>query len=113
MRKMKSALSVAGLLVMAGFSAPLFAWPHGPGPGRDYPWGPPFVPWGEVIIDYPPPPPHVIYVEPPHPQAWVEKAPHYRYYCPDPAGYYPQIARCPRGWMKVVADHAQPDREDD
>jgi hypothetical protein len=26
----------------------------------------------------------------------------YSYYCTDPAGYYPQIATCPSGWLTVV-----------
>ena len=26
----------------------------------------------------------------------------YSYYCTDPAGYYPQIANCPSGWLTVV-----------
>ena len=26
----------------------------------------------------------------------------YSYYCTDPAGYYPQIQNCARGWLKVV-----------
>jgi hypothetical protein len=28
----------------------------------------------------------------------------YSYYCPDPAGYYPQLQSCPKGWLKVVPD---------
>ena len=30
----------------------------------------------------------------------------YSYYCPDPAGYYPQLQSCPKGWLKVVPDRA-------
>ena len=26
----------------------------------------------------------------------------YWYYCRDPEGYYPQVSRCPTGWMQVV-----------
>ena len=33
-------------------------------------------------------------------------APQYRYYCSDPGGYYPAVARCPKGWMKVVPNRA-------
>jgi hypothetical protein len=35
----------------------------------------------------------------------------YSYYCTDPAGYYPQVATCPSGWLTVVpnaAPHAAP-----
>jgi hypothetical protein len=28
----------------------------------------------------------------------------YSYYCPDPAGYYPQLQSCPKGWLKVVPE---------
>jgi len=28
----------------------------------------------------------------------------YWYYCTDPAGYYPQIQNCVKGWLKVVPD---------
>jgi hypothetical protein len=28
----------------------------------------------------------------------------YRYYCTDPAGYYPQIQNCAKVWLKVVPD---------
>jgi hypothetical protein len=30
----------------------------------------------------------------------------YSYYCTDPAGYYPQIANCPSGWLTVVPNSA-------
>ncbi|MDQ2961901.1 MAG: hypothetical protein M3R31_01900 [Pseudomonadota bacterium] len=30
----------------------------------------------------------------------------YSYYCPDPAGYYPQVATCARGWLRVVPPNA-------
>jgi hypothetical protein len=26
----------------------------------------------------------------------------YLYYCPDPAGYYPQVPACAKGWLRVV-----------
>ena len=28
----------------------------------------------------------------------------YQYYCTDPAGYYPQVQNCAKGWLKVVPD---------
>jgi len=46
----------------------------------------------------------VVYVTPPPPQTYIEKPPSYAYYCRRPAGYYPQVPRCPDGWMKVVPD---------
>jgi hypothetical protein len=30
----------------------------------------------------------------------------YLYYCPDPAGYYPQVATCAQGWLRVVPPSA-------
>ena len=32
----------------------------------------------------------------------------YSYYCTDPAGYYPQVASCPSGWLKVVPNSPPP-----
>lgn len=32
--------------------------------------------------------------------------PQYSYYCPDPAGYYPQLQSCPKGWLRVVPDRS-------
>ena len=31
----------------------------------------------------------------------------YLYYCPNPAGYYPQIGTCAAGWLRVVPQGAQ------
>lgn len=30
--------------------------------------------------------------------------PQYWYYCPHPAGYYPYVSECPRGWQRVPAE---------
>lgn len=30
----------------------------------------------------------------------------YSYYCPDPAGYYPQVPTCAKGWLRVVPQNA-------
>ena len=30
----------------------------------------------------------------------------YSYYCTNPAGYYPQVANCPSGWLTVVPNGA-------
>ena len=42
----------------------------------------------------------------PAPQRSVE--PTYWYYCRVPEGYYPNVKRCPDGWMKVVPSAPQP-----
>ncbi|WJV63017.1 hypothetical protein PCO86_02480 [Pectobacteriaceae bacterium CE70] len=100
------AIFAAGALFAAGFSASAFAGPPGPGPwlgpGPGW-WGPMWYP-GPVVVVRPDPGPRVIYAPPPQPQVWVEKTPTYHYYCRHPTGYYPKIARCPSGWMKVVSD---------
>jgi len=69
------------------------------GPG----WGPWWPYYGNPYPYYAAPP-VVIEREPemyvsPQPQAQS-----YWYYCSDPRGYYPQVQRCPKGWMKVVPD---------
>lgn len=49
------------------------------------------------VYDYPPPPP------PAYPPPTYARPPSaYWYYCRRPAGYYPQVRRCPSGWMQVV-----------
>ena len=38
----------------------------------------------------------------PPPTTYIERpAESYWYYCQDPAGYYPQVAQCPGGWIQV------------
>ena len=32
--------------------------------------------------------------------------PQYQYYCPEPAGYYPQLQSCPKAWLKVVPERS-------
>ena len=39
---------------------------------------------------------------------YTEQDPGYRYYCTNPAGYYPAVANCPTGWLKVVPGPAAP-----
>jgi hypothetical protein len=40
------------------------------------------------------------------PQGSQGGADQYSYYCPDPAGYYPQLQNCPKGWLKVVPENS-------
>ena len=37
---------------------------------------------------------------------YVERDPGYRYYCTEPAGFYPDVQSCPNAWLKVVPDGA-------
>ena len=91
MKKRILLMAVAGVLMTA--SAAAFAhgyYGHGYYRHGYYYGGPRVVigvPWG-----------------PPPPQTYIEKPPSYAYYCRRPAGYYPQVPRCPDGWMKVVPD---------
>ncbi len=60
--------------------------------GPPFWWGPPDWPVYSppVIIQSPP-----VYIQNSAPTGtW--------YYCPDPAGYYPDVKECPSGWMTVV-----------
>ena len=35
-------------------------------------------------------------------------APSYRWYCPSPAGYHPEVSECPAGWLKVLPNGGPP-----
>ncbi|MQR01167.1 hypothetical protein [Glaciimonas soli] len=76
----------------------------GPGPYYGYGYGYP----------YPYYPPATVVVQPQE-QAYIERSDNVapaaaavQYYCPSPAGYYPQIPRCPKGWQKIVPDNNYP-----
>ena len=45
------------------------------------------------------------YIEQP-PAVFVDQDSDYWYYCPNPAGYYPNVQNCPIGWLRVVPDAA-------
>lgn len=81
------------------------------GPGW---WGPypyyPYYPYGGTYPYYPYYPyyPAVRVIQQPRSDIYVEPTPpaeetRYLYYCPEPEGYYPQVGKCPKGWLKVVA----------
>lgn len=68
-----------------------YPYPYGYAYGYGYPYPYPY--------GYAPPP----VVVQPAPQVYVQPPPQqYWYYCQDPAGYYPSVARCPAGWIRVV-----------
>lgn len=61
--------------------------------------------WGPYYPYYPYYPPQVVVRE--QPEIYVQPAPQaeeprYWYYCREPQGYYPDVNKCPKGWMKVV-----------
>jgi len=76
-------------------------------------WGPgwwgPYGPYGYPYPSYYSPP-VVVQQEP---QEYVyQPAPRseqqYWYFCQDPQGYYPNVKKCPKGWLKVVPNSAPP-----
>lgn len=104
MKKLILLIAATGAMMMASAAALAHGY-YGHGYYHGYYGGPRVVigvPWGPPPVYYAPPP--VVYVTPPPPQAYIEKAPNYAYYCRRPAGYYPQVPRCPDGWLKVVPD---------
>jgi len=68
--------------------------------------------WGYSYPYYPYYPYYPDYAQPPvvireSPDLYVQPAPQsdetgYWYYCPDSRGYYPDVKKCPQGWLKVV-----------
>lgn len=76
------------------------------GPGW---WGPgwrgayPYTPYYPYYPYYPAP----VVVQQPSTEIYVQQAPqaeesYYWYYCRESQGYYPDVDRCPGGWLKVV-----------
>jgi hypothetical protein len=40
----------------------------------------------------------------PGPATFIQRDPGYRYYCRDPAGFFPDVPNCGTGWLKVLPD---------
>ena len=81
------------------------------GPGWwPYPAYPYYYPYYPYYYQQPP----VIVQEPP--EIYVQPAPteqgEYWYFCPDPKGYYPDVKKCPKGWLKVVPPTNPPEGEE-
>ncbi|WP_313689316.1 MULTISPECIES: hypothetical protein [unclassified Pantoea] len=103
------------MTLLVGISAPHLAYArgyyyHGYGGPRVIIGAGPI--WWPPAYYGPPPyygPPATVYVSPPAPQVYVQQpAPASAYYCRSPGGYYPQVKRCPSGWLKVVAPAPAP-----
>jgi len=60
--------------------------------------------WGPSFSYYPYPSPNYYYPEPyyvePRAPDYVEKNIRYRFYCPDPDGYFPNVRKCNTRWEK-------------
>jgi hypothetical protein len=96
--------AAAGTDTFVGVHATLGPW-WGPGPWYYRgPWAPhPHYSWGPRYYPryYSRAPVLVPHVAAPAPQQhW--------YYCQEPAGYYPHVAQCARGWQPVPVQPAQP-----
>ena len=62
-------------------------------------WGPSFSYYPYSSPYYYPEYPEAVYVQPRAPD-YVEKNIRYRYYCPDPDGYFPNVRKCDARWEK-------------
>jgi hypothetical protein len=58
--------------------------------------------WGEPPIYYSSP---GYYDQ--QPPVYADQRSGYSYYCPNPAGYYPDVESCSTGWLQVVPNLAQ------
>jgi hypothetical protein len=71
------------------------------GPGW---WGPyPYYPYLPYYPYYPSP----LVINQPPVEIYAQEEPgadesSYLYFCPEPQGYYPQVEKCPKGWLKVA-----------
>lgn len=114
MKKLIRIVLAMSVLLMA-IGPPAYARGHGHvgvgvfvGPGV---WG-----WPYPYYPYP------YYYEPPviveqQPDTYIYQAPqqeepYYWYYCNDPEGYYPDVQKCPKGWLKVVPPENPEDGEE-
>lgn len=94
-----------GVVRFGVYLGPGMWWPGWWGPYRYYPYYPYYPP--AVIV----PPPSDLYVEPaPAPEA---EEPRYWYYCREPKGFYPDVKRCPKGWLKVVPPENPSEEEEE
>ena len=87
-----------------GWGGPAFRGSIWIGPGwGGWGWVPPVSPYyaPQVIIPQQTP----LY---PEPQQSQPEEQGYWYYCPNPAGYYPYVKKCPEGWLKVVPTPTPP-----
>ncbi|KAF3998401.1 hypothetical protein [Glaciimonas immobilis] len=120
----KFVLLLITAMTMLAASSASYAWGRGGyyghggfyGPSVGISIGDPYY-YGPPPVYYAPPPvyyaPQPVYIEPEQ-QTYIERndtvaaGPDIKYYCSNPVGYYPQIARCPKGWLKVVPDNSPP-----
>lgn len=107
--KKNSMILLAVFIVFGMLAGSAHAYWHGYYHGW---WGPRVYIGGPVVVA-PPAYPYGYYYAP-QPPVVVQQAPMvvapnqddaYWYYCENPKGYYPYVASCPGGWMKVVPNN--------
>ena len=105
------------VFVGVGFGAPWLGWGWWPGYYSGYyPYYAGYYPaYPSYAVDYPygyeygyePMAPSYVQKDAPaYGQENSGQRGQYQYYCPDPAGYYPQVNTCARGWLRVVPPSA-------
>lgn len=97
-----------------GYRSGWYGWPYysfGLAIGAPFGyWAPWYYPYWDVAYPYRVPvypAPAVVYADP-QPASYVQQDPGYRYYCPNPAGFYPDVPNCSTAWLKVVPDTRAP-----
>ena len=89
----------AGLV--ASSATPALAWRARVFVGPGIVVGPPVVVGPPAVVGSSSPAPGVVEPAPVHQEQPQTAARQYWYYCQDPAGYYPYVKECPRGWQPV------------
>ena len=94
-----------------GFGAPWWGWWPGYYPYSGYYSGYPYYSAYPYYADYPygydyAPQGYVQRDAPTYTQPRSFQGGEYSYYCPDPAGYYPEVQTCAKGWLRVVPQNA-------
>jgi hypothetical protein len=100
------------VFVGVGFGAPYWGWGWG-WPGYYYPYGySAYYPYYDYPYGYDSGYSGT-YIEqgapaaaPPARGEYSPAPSQYSYYCPDPAGFYPQVPTCAKGWLRVVPPSA-------
>ena len=112
-------IAFAAIALLLVNSMPVLAWHGGHfgggvwlGPGWVGPYYP-YYPYNPYYPYYAAP----LVVIPQQPDAYVQPASQqeeqqYWYYCRNPEGYYPNVKKCPSGWMKVVPSPPTTDQEE-
>ena len=89
----------AGLV--ASSATPALAWRARVFVGPGIVVGPPVLVGPPVVVAPSYPAPVVVEPAPVYQEQPQTAARQYWYYCQDPAGYYPYVKECPRGWQPV------------